>query len=125
MKYTQDSETRLQLPLSIDQSPDIVTTRGRIGFISGGGRGGGGSPCLWSRTITPPFLFPIHHTVIGNCLLKSISDGDDAAAANWGTNFLPPWKMMQDFYLCFKCLLIGGENMIIWRGHSCRQQRAS
>ena len=36
LKYTHDSKNGLQLPLSIDQSLDIVTTRGRIGFISGG-----------------------------------------------------------------------------------------
>ena len=58
MKYTQDSETRLQLPLSIDQSTDIVTTRGRIGFISGGGRGEGVAHAFGHEPLPPLSSFP-------------------------------------------------------------------
>ena len=35
-------------------------------------RGWGGCLCLWSRTITPPSLFSIHHTMIGGCLLVEV-----------------------------------------------------
>ena len=52
----------------MDHGRDIVTTRGRIGFISGLG----GCHCLWSRTITPPSLFSIHHTMIGGCLIVEV-----------------------------------------------------
>ena len=83
-------------PSQLIQARILSQHGGELDLFLGGGGEGGGCSCLWSRTITPPSLFPIHHTMIGNCLLKSISDGDVAATANWEANFLPPWKMLQD-----------------------------